>query len=476
MLGGVDHLAAFMQAEQRTAPIHALVAAGPVFFMDPSTRADGRTQALFKAEALASSLRDMGLLAWAPGANDWAAGVPELEKLTALSGATPLAKNLGGTSAGVGSEKIIQLGALKLGLVGVSHPVVGSQPVAGVSIGDPKAAAAAGRVKLDAEGADLRVLLASLPRGEALRLVEAVPGYHLVVVGKPVDSGESNDPPSPPVIVGKTLVIQTPNHLQAVGIVDFYVRDGVLDFQDASGLSLGQRREALERRIQELDERISDWERQGDVNGADLEARRADRDAARRELALLAEPKPPESGSYFRYRLLEIREALGADPRVGERLLGYYGRVNEHNRVAFQDRRPEPPPEGKSGYVGASTCAGCHVSQHDFWTKTGHSKAYATLTRQHKEFNLDCVSCHVTGYDEPGGSTVVHVGNLTAVQCETCHGPASRHVSAPEEKGLVTLRPERTLCAEKCHHPPHVNPGWDVAEAWAKIVGPGHGR
>ena len=45
----------------------------------------------------------------------------------------------------------------------------------------------------------------------------------------------------------------------------------------------------------------------------------------------------------------------------------------------------------------------------------------ATLTTQFKEFNLDCVGCHVTGYGRPGGSTVTHVEKLKDVQCEACH-------------------------------------------------------
>ena len=38
--------------------------------------------------------------------------------------------------------------------------------------------------------------LAAVPRGEALRLAEAVPELSVLVVGKPSDGGEANDAPN----------------------------------------------------------------------------------------------------------------------------------------------------------------------------------------------------------------------------------------------------------------------------------------
>jgi hypothetical protein len=124
--------------------------------------------------------------------------------------------------------------------------------------------------------------------------------------------------------------------------------------------------------------------------------------------------------------------------------------------------------------VGVEVCSSCHLEERAFWNKMRHAKAYETLASQNKEYNLECVSCHVTGYEEPGGSTVAHVEKLTAVQCETCHGPGSRHVEDPADLKLIRLEPPRTLCASSCHHPPHVGPSWNVDEAWPKIIGEGH--
>src|SRR5262249_4769054 len=131
---------------------------------------------------------------------------------------------------------------------------------------------------------------------------------------------------------------------------------------------------------------------------------------------------------------------------------------------------------GASTFVGIERCSTCHVEERAFWQTTRHANAYATLSTQHKEFNLDCVGCHVTGYEKPGGSSVTHVDQLKDVQCEACHGPGSRHADSPSEPGLIARKPDLGLCAANCHHVPHVNADWRADVAVNSILGKGHGR
>src|SRR6516225_8834422 len=79
-LGGVDHLAAYVASQAAAAPASLVVGAGPMLFLDPKLRAGDSTQDAWKADALAAAFKDMGLAAWAPGANDWAAGADKLGK------------------------------------------------------------------------------------------------------------------------------------------------------------------------------------------------------------------------------------------------------------------------------------------------------------------------------------------------------------------------------------------------------------
>lgn len=475
MLGGVDHAAAYLQSQRGEAPHSVVLGAGPMLFMDPTLEEKGKQQTLWKAEALAHSFADMKLSAWAPGANDFAAGADRLAKLRADSSATLLASNLKGKSAGAESVMVRSVGGLQVGTAGVAAPKHPGGIPSGLEVADPEAALRDALGTLKQRGAQVRIALASLQRGEALRLAEKVPGFHLMIVGKPSDAGDANDGRTPPVLIGDTLVVQTPNHLQAMGVVDYYVRDDDFTFVDAAGVGQGERRASLERRVAELKKRIKQWEKRG-VAEKDLSARRKELRDAEAELIALRNPKAPEKGSFFRYSLVEVREKLGADGSVEQRLKKYYKRVNDYNKVAYADRKPPPVEEGKAEYVGITACAGCHPSAKKFWDGTKHAAAYETLEKDFKEFNLDCVGCHVTGYEKPGGSTVTHVSKLKDVQCEVCHGPGSLHVEKPEKLGLITPSPARSLCAPACHHPPHVGEDWDVNEAWPHIIGPGHGK
>lgn len=475
MLGGIDHAASFIASQRNAAPTSLVLGAGPMFFEDPTLDPKKREQALFKAEAMAASLRDLGLVAWAPGANDWAMGSEQFQALRGQSGAHALACNL--KDAGpVEATHLATVGGLKVGLVGVGLP-----EFPGGKLGFEVSAAAPALKKslasLKKAGAEIFVALISAQRGEALRLIEQTPELHLAVIGKAYDQGEANDPPFTPEVIGQTLVTQAPNHLQAVSVVDLFVRGDDYSFADGSGLQSLERRLSLTSRIEDLRRRLIDWKKPGSgVKKSDIKSREKELSSLQKELSSLPSPKRPREGSYFLYDLKEVRESLGKDGRVASRLVAYYRRVNDHNKIAFADKVPQVAKEGESSYVGVDVCTNCHLEERAVWDKTGHSSAYETLSTQHKEFNLDCVSCHVTGYEKPGGSTVTHVEKFTDVQCEVCHGPGSQHVENPAAEGVIRAAPSRSLCASSCHHPPHVGKDWNVEEAWPKILGKGHGR
>ncbi len=473
MLGGVDHLAAYVKSQADDAPNSALLAAGPVFFMNTVLTAERQTQDTWKADALARSLGAAGLRAWAPGHNDWAAGTATFASLASAAQATAVAANL--QAPGLAPVRVFDVGGNKVGVAGVSVPLKDGKLPSGVSALDPLAELKKAKVALDAQGAKVRVLLTAMPRGDALRLIDQVPGFQLLVIGKPFDQGETNDPPTPPELIGTTLVVEAPNHLQALGVVDLYVRDDKFEFADGSNTAAAAERESLAARIHDLESRLAAADAAGKGADPDLAARKADLERMKAEQKKQAAPTVPQQGSFFQYRLVEVRDALGNEQTVQSLIDGYYQRVNDHNHDVFKDKLPVPAAAGESHYVGVDVCSTCHKSEREFWNLTQHSAAYATLSSAHKEFNLDCVSCHVTGYDKPGGSTVVHVEKLSNVQCEVCHGPGSRHVETPLGEKLISL-PEQSLCAAQCHHPPHVKADWSVTASWAKIIGPGHQR
>jgi len=468
MLGGADHAAAYIASQTAAAPNALVVGAGPMLFLNARSDAGRDTQVGFKADALADAYKALGLSAWAPGANDWLLGDTSLTNLVQRTGATLLAANLKG-GAKLQPTKLVDISGIKVGFVGLSLPLVLGKSPNGVEATDAAAAAKSALGELKAAGSQLEILLAAMPRGAALRLLEAQPGFEVAVLGKPFDEGEANDPPQSPTLIGKTLVVETPNHLQALGVVDLYVRGQSFDFADGSGLEAAERKQEIGRRLREIKARIEQGGSAQDL--ATLEGERASLEAER---AKLRDAQPPAQGSFFRFQSVEVTEKLGSDPTVSQHIAAYYQRVNDHNREAYKDLAPVAPAAGEAGYVGVEVCRKCHESQRKFWSSTSHAAAYATLSVQHKEFNLDCVGCHVTGYGKPGGTTVTHVENLTSVQCEVCHGPGSKHVADTKNKAFVKM-PDHGFCASQCHHPPHVHPGWSADAAWPKIVGPGHG-
>ncbi len=472
MLGGADHAAALLEQKRAEAPFELVLAAGPLLFADPELPRDRGDQDLWKARALASALADIGLDAWAPGVNDFSAGESALGELTRSTGAKLLAANLPNPSGlPLAATALFEVGPYRVGVVGIGARDA-AEPASDVLARSLEAALA----ELRQAGAQIQVALVSTSRGAGLRLAEKVPGFDVILLGKAAERGDANDAAFPPALIGETLVVQAPNHLQALAYVDLFVVGDDFSFADTAGLERVERIDSLKRQTAELERRLASYQADPAFDPKELAAVIAQLARQRSEIEHLEADKAPSgpAQSSFQYRLVEVREGAGSSSKVSQRMSEYYRQVNQHNREAFKDRLPAQAPPGSSHYVGGAECTGCHASADRFWSSSQHATAYETLSREFKEFNLDCVGCHVTGYNRPGGSTVTHVEKLTDVQCEACHGAGSRHVESGGDTELITLAPAQSVC-RSCHHAPHVVDDWDAAAALRKVVGPGHG-
>ena len=468
-LGGISHFAAWIARERSRAAATVIASAGPQFFMNARLEGDSADQDRAKASVIARLMHALGWAAFAPADSDFADGADEFAKLVQLSGATPLTSD--DAAAPWATVSVRAVGALHVGFVGVSSPAEGAA-ARGVQTAVRRAV---GRAK--AMGANVVVALTSVGRGEAKRLADAVPELLAVVVGSTKSGGEQNIPAPEPERVGNVLIVQAANHLQSVAVLDITLGEPVeagviVELSDATGIELASARASVERRRDDLRTKIAVWERDPSVLRRDLEARRRDLAQLDAEAARLAVARAPTTGSFYRYAVEEVRDSLGTEPAADRELLAYYKAVNEHNRAAFANRTPAPSRPNEAGYVGGEACATCHSEARGVWARTAHASAYATLEKGFKEFNLECVGCHVTGYGKPGGSTVTHVDNLRNVQCESCHGPGSKHVLAPQASNIVAS-PAPATCID-CHRPPHVE-NFDAALRMADILGPGHG-
>ncbi|MBX3226718.1 MAG: hypothetical protein KIT84_39140 [Labilithrix sp.] len=479
-LGGMDHFGALVATEKKTAPAFVTVSSGPLFFMDMEVAEERKNQELAKARTIAAAMKTLELAAFAPSRNGFLGGPGELDELRATSGAAMLAANVTG-APGATKSKLVTIGKLKVGLIGVAAPDKAEHvttPLEGITSAPAAPAVKEAAAALTKDGAQVLVALAAVGRGEAKRIADEVPELTAILVGSTGARGDENTKPAPPERIGDVLVVETANHLQTVGVLDLHLRDdagagGLVRFADGTGLDRMRKREELNGRIDELRGKIAQWEGDKSVAAKDVADRKADVARLEGERDALDKAPPPKTGSFFRYSMREIRDQLGVDEAVKSQMNAFYKKVNDENKIAFKDKKPPPVAKGQPAYVGVDMCTNCHEEPRNVWDKTKHATAYPTLEKDFKEANLDCVSCHVTGYDKPGGSTVTHVADLKNVQCEVCHGPGSLHAADPKAK-IPVARPGPEMCLE-CHHPPHVHV-FDPKAKMADILGPGHGR
>lgn len=126
----------------------------------------------------------------------------------------------------------------------------------------------------------------------------------------------------------------------------------------------------------------------------------------------------------------------------------------------------------KAAYVGAAKCKMCHSAQYKEYEKWSMAKAWESLGD--KKSNKECISCHVTGRDKPGGfKSEKDTPAMVNVQCESCHGPGSLHVkakSAEDRKKSINGRPKEEVCIT-CHNKKSPNfKEFDFKKAKEQIV------
>ena len=105
---------------------------------------------------------------------------------------------------------------------------------------------------------------------------------------------------------------------------------------------------------------------------------------------------------------------------------------HDHSHGSHQDH-------ADSDFVTSQTCGTCHVDAFQAWEGSAHAHAIDILKRERKEFDTQCVVCHVTGSGQPGGfEDLYRTAHLANVQCEACHGQGREHSQQPT---VVKMRP-----------------------------------
>ncbi len=475
-LGGLGRLGTALETLRADRTPTFLVTAGDLFFGGPVTDAGAAAEERWQAEALVDVWSELGVVAATIGRKD----LERADELPALrhrsrfpwiaAGATPLIGPDAGIPEGatalaplahtpLASIRMLEQGGKRLGIVGVSDAF----DLAAVM---PAAREAVARARTS--GAVFVIMLVRGDRTLARR-VASIEGVNLVLLG-----GLDQELPSAPLMVGDALIVQGGRQGQRLVAVDVYVRDDGA-FSDVSPWSSEAAGAELRASIREREQEITRWVREGRTSEADIAAQRARVDAMKRELATLERPRDLSAGNLLSARVIELSPDIASDTRITARLREHDRRVNEHNRTALADRTPIPVPEGLPSYAGSQSCQSCHTAAYTWWQGHLHGRAYQTLVSRDKQFSLNCVSCHVTGYGQPGGATVTHNmgGALVNVGCESCHGPGSAHNEDPASAPLPADVPETTCVT--CHNAEHSD-RFQYRAYREAIRAPGHGR
>ncbi len=120
-----------------------------------------------------------------------------------------------------------------------------------------------------------------------------------------------------------------------------------------------------------------------------------------------------------------------------------------------------------SPYAGEATCKECHQAAYTTWSQSRHARAFSTLQKINKHFDLECLQCHVVGLNQKGFMSPELTPNLLNVQCENCHGSAKAHIGDPK-KIQTSQKPAIQACTS-CHKGSH-SPSFDLSKYWPKIV------
>jgi hypothetical protein len=176
-----------------------------------------------------------------------------------------------------------------------------------------------------------------------------------------------------------------------------------------------------------------------------------------------------------------------SEPKLQKLIDETIARVNEANRNMAQARAapasaaggppspaparsrgaadPEPGTSPRQAFLTMTACQSCHGEAWQAYQASAHAHAFETLKKANQDYNPECVSCHVTGFNEPEGFLDARqTPHLINVQCEACHGNAAEHVRDPQ-------RPFGAVPPRRCFgcHTKENSPDFVFFKYWEQI-------
>ncbi len=474
-LGDLSRTAQLVVSAREAGPV-LFVDAGSLLYAHAPTPPQLAVQEELKADLLAQTYQKT-LQADAVGLGpadlpNGASGIDHLRLARVVANAPPA----GGATGIAGPAKLIDVGGAKAGVFGVIAPGA----VAGLSLSDPVAAGKQAVAQLRGQGAQVVIgLVQAENKKDAVKLVRDIGGIDLAIAGLGLAAPEPERTDSEPQKVGDGWLVVPANRGQIVARFEVTLR-GPGPLADAIGPGAATAKLAvIDRRLAALDADLKAFASDKSADPAFVAQKQKERAqlAADRD-RLKAHPLVvPPHGSYFTLEQVRIDKALACNTTVQDAISAFYRQSGEANVKAAASVAVSPPPRGQASYTGTESCADCHDDQVKFWKKTVHATAWQTLVDRGQQFDLDCIGCHVTAWDKPGGSNLGHNDQLRDIQCETCHGPGSIHVArgGKEKPFAIKRAPDNDLCASQCHTKEHSDT-FQLEAYLRDVLGPGHGE
>ena len=442
--GGVYRAAALIDRVRAEVPGALYLEGGDLLFESAKIPDVKRDQAKWKAETLAATAKLERLTALSIGERDRAEGDDFLSKQLLPIAATTNLYDAGGVRVGVAT--------------GAEASTLAAQ----------NKALRDGHARLT-----LLVAHASVSRAQALASAAAAAGFDAILAGHADDPQEQQN-----VAIAQTAipVFAVEGRGQSLLRLDF-----VLPPSGSPGAILLGGEAARAEMLKALDVRIA-AEREKLPSAkeplrslvaakiADLEKRRA--------MAASAKEEVPVDRVTVRATFTRLEKGLPESAAAHALIDAYNNKVTMYNIEAAKALPAKCQVEEKSAttYVGAQSCRECHADAYAFWKTTPHANAYAKLEKVNKQFSLDCVGCHVVGWQRASGPCRIDKPKalgLADVQCESCHGAGSLHVvDPPDHLEDVDVPQSRCMQCHEAENSPHFN----FATYRPRIIGPGHGQ
>ena len=323
------------------------------------------------------------------------------------------------------APRVVTIDGVRIGVFGVAAP----ERVKPLRATEPAAAAKRAVATLKKGGAQVIVALCGMDRVGTRALVKGVPGVDFAIVG--ADVGDGMGEPEPVATLGRLADgAGGPGALRREGHARAARRRAARAVRGRGGAQARARaRRSAHRDAEGAARRVEEGRdgRQGVRGGAAGGARRArGRRAASWRRAPRRRRRRRATGS-----LTSSVAVRRTDPARPCRRRRAQAAGQDHRRHQLRRGQGQPAPVAEAGvptYVGNAVCEKCHKPAVAFWKNTVHASAWKTLVEVDKQYHYDCIGCHVTGWEKPGGASLgtVEKRGLVDVSCETCHGPGSQ--------------------------------------------------